>query len=46
MLGVERIIREFLFVVGVSIMVAWLMGTLGFVDFYLCIKPVGQCLAP
>lgn len=44
MLGIEFLVRMFLLTVGVSMVTAFLLGSLGIIDFYVCIKPVGECI--
>ncbi len=31
---------------GATVLVFWLLGSLGLIDFRLCIKLAGQCSAP
>lgn len=33
-------------ILGVMILVSWLAGSVGLIDFQLCIKLSGQCTSP
>lgn len=33
-------------ILGAIVLVFWLLGSLGLIDFRLCIKLAGQCSAP
>ncbi|MCD6663476.1 MAG: hypothetical protein LT082_08760 [Comamonas sp.] len=32
--------------IGTAVLILWLLGALGFIDFRLCVGPVGYCNAP
>lgn len=34
---------EFFQAVGTVVIVMWILGSIGVIDFKLCAKPVGQC---
>lgn len=38
-------LKSFLQSVGLVVLTLYLLGSLGFIDFYLCARPVGQCIA-
>ena len=32
--------------VGTIVLILWVLGLLGFIDFHLCVGPSGSCKAP
>lgn len=38
-----KTVRHF---IGTAIPILWVLGLLGFIDFRLCVGPVGSCNAP
>jgi hypothetical protein len=42
---IEKLTYLFLLCVGVVHAVGGLLGSLDVIDYYVCMKPVGQCIA-
>ena len=41
---IEKFTFAFVFIVGVTHFVGWLLGSLDLIDYYVCMKPTGQCI--